>query len=45
MGIYNQHFVDRLPMNKTPVQHLRDRYEDEDYQSILDTAKKIGLID
>ena len=24
MGIYNQHFVDRLPMDKTPVEHLRN---------------------
>merc|ERR1719223_2080686 len=34
MGIYNQHFVDRLPMDKTPVEHLRDRFQDEDYQSV-----------
>ena len=40
MGIYNQHFVDRLPMGKTPVEHLRDRYQDEDYQSIRN--KRLG---
>jgi ATP-binding cassette subfamily F protein 1 len=43
MGIYNQHFVDRLPMNKTPVEHLRDRYQDQDYQSIRNRLGKYGL--
>ena len=43
MGIYNQHFVDRLPMGKTPVEHLRDRFNDEDYQSIRNRLGKYGL--
>ena len=43
MGIYNQHFVDRLPMGKTPVEHLRDRFPDEDYQSIRNRLGKYGL--
>jgi len=43
MGIYNQHFVDRLPMNKTPIEHLRDRYQDEDYQSVRNRLGKYGL--
>ncbi|KAL7552366.1 hypothetical protein ACHAWF_015600 [Thalassiosira exigua] len=43
MGIYNQHFVDRLPMNKTPIEHLRDRYQEEDYQSIRNRLGKYGL--
>jgi len=43
MGIYNQHFVDRLPMSKTPVEHLRDRFQDEDYQSIRNRLGKYGL--
>lgn len=43
MGIYNQHFVDRLPMNKTPVEHLRDRFEDLDYQSCRNRLGKYGL--
>jgi ATP-binding cassette, subfamily F, member 1 len=43
MGIYNQHFVDRLPMNKTPVEHLRDQFNDEDYQSIRNRLGKYGL--
>jgi len=43
MGIYNQHFVDRLPMNKTPVEHLRDRFQNEDYQSVRNRLGKYGL--
>ncbi len=43
MGIYNQHFVDRLPMEKTPVEHLRDRFQNEDYQSIRNRLGKYGL--
>jgi len=43
MGIYNQHFVDRLPMNKTPIEHLRDRFQDQDYQSVRNRLGKYGL--
>ena len=43
MGIYNQHFVDRLPMSKTPVEHLRDRFQDQDYQSIRNRLGRYGL--
>ncbi|KAG7354993.1 ABC transporter ATP-binding protein [Nitzschia inconspicua] len=43
MGIYNQHFVDRLPMDKTPVEHLRDRFEDLDYQSCRNRLGRYGL--
>lgn len=43
MGIYNQHFVDRLPMGKTPVEHLRDRFENLDYQSCRNRLGKYGL--
>lgn len=43
MGVYNQHFVERLPMNKTPVEHLRDRFQKEDYQSIRNRLGKYGL--
>jgi len=43
MGVYQQHFVDRLPMGKTAVQHLRDRFQDEDYQSIRNRLGKYGL--
>jgi ATP-binding cassette subfamily F protein 1 len=43
MGVYQQHFVDRLPMDKTAVQHLRDRFQDQDYQSIRNRLGKYGL--
>lgn len=43
MGIYNQHFVDRLPMTQSPVEYLRDRYQNETYQSIRNRLGKYGL--
>merc|ERR1712166_246862 len=43
MGIYNQHFVDRLPMGKTPIEHLRDRFADLDYQSCRNRLGRYGL--
>jgi ATP-binding cassette, subfamily F, member 1 len=43
MGIYNQHFVDRLPMDKTPVEHLRSRFQDLDYQSCRNRLGRYGL--
>jgi ATP-binding cassette subfamily F protein 1 len=43
MGVYNQHFVDRLPMGKTPIEFLRDRFQDEDYQSVRNRLGKYGL--
>jgi ATP-binding cassette subfamily F protein 1 len=43
MGVYQQHFVDRLPMDKTAVQHLRDRFQDQDYQSVRNRLGKYGL--
>jgi len=43
MGIYNQHFVDRLPMDKTPIDYLRNCFQDEDYQSIRNRLGKYGL--
>jgi len=43
MGIYNQHFVDRLPMNVSPIEHLRNRFQDEDYQSIRNRLGRYGL--
>lgn len=30
-------------MNKTPVEHLRDRFPDEDYQSVRNRLGKYGL--
>merc|ERR1712232_1468715 len=43
MGIYNQHFVDRLPMDKTPIEYLRSCFQDEDYQSVRNRLGKYGL--
>jgi ATP-binding cassette subfamily F protein 1 len=43
MGVYQQHFVDRLPMDKSAVQHLRDRFQDQDYQSVRNRLGKYGL--
>jgi len=35
VGIYNQHFVDKLPMASSPVEYLRNSFDDLDYQSGL----------
>ena len=35
--------MDRLPRDKIPVGHLRDRFQDEDYQSIRNRLGKHGL--
>ena len=43
MGIYDQHFVDRLPMEKTPVEHLRSRFQNETYQSVRNRLGRFGL--
>jgi ATP-binding cassette subfamily F protein 1 len=43
MGIYNQHFVDRLPMGKTPVEYLRSQFSDLDYQACRNRLGKYGL--
>ena len=43
MGIYNQHFVDRLPMEKTPVEYLRGLFQEETYQSTRNRLGRYGL--
>lgn len=43
MGIYNQHFVDRLPMDEDPVTYLRRLYNEETYQSVRNLLGKFGL--
>lgn len=43
LGTYNQHFVDRLPMAQSPVEYLRNRYQDETYQTIRNNLGKFGL--
>lgn len=43
VGIYNQHFVDRLPMDKDPVSYLRGLFSDTDYQTTRNLLGKFGL--
>ncbi|CAM9723569.1 unnamed protein product [Chrysoparadoxa australica] len=44
MGIYNQHFVDRLPMDIDPTSYLRQQFPDKcDYQSARNLLGKFGL--
>lgn len=43
IGTYNQHFVDRLPMEDTPVEYLLRKFEDENYQSVRNKLGKYGL--
>jgi ATP-binding cassette subfamily F protein 1 len=33
VGVYNQHFVDKLPMDISPVEYLRNSFDTLDYQS------------
>ena len=43
VGIYNQHFVDRLPMEEDPVTYLRRLFNEETYQSVRNLLGKYGL--
>lgn len=43
VGIYNQHFVDRLPMEEDPVSYLRRLFSEETYQSARNLLGKYGL--
>ncbi len=43
IGVYNQHFVERLPMDESPVDYLRRLFEDETYQSIRNMLGRYGL--
>eukprot|EP00624_Nannochloropsis_granulata_P002144 evm.model.NODE_2063_length_9545_cov_26.850393.2 len=43
MGIYNQHFVDRLPMELSPVDYLRGLFPEETYQSVRNLLGRYGL--
>ena len=43
VGIYNQHFVDRLPMDKDPVTYLRGLFNEETYQSCRNLLGRYGL--
>nr|CCA23226.1 ATPbinding cassette subfamily F member 1 putative [Albugo laibachii Nc14] len=43
VGIYNQHFVDKLPMGETPVEYLRRLFQDQTYQQVRNLLGKVGL--
>mmetsp|Transcript_30071 Transcript_30071/g.67434 ORF Transcript_30071/g.67434 Transcript_30071/m.67434 type:complete len:1014 (-) Transcript_30071:33-3074(-) len=43
VGVYNQHFVDKLPMNISPVEYLRNTFDKVDYQSARNLLGKFGL--
>ena len=43
IGIYNQHFVDRLPMEEDPVTYLRRLFNEESYQSVRNMLGRYGL--
>jgi len=43
MGIYNQHFVDRLPMSLSPVDYIRQEHNEQTYQSTRNLLGRFGL--
>jgi len=43
MGIYNQHFVDRLPMEEDPVTYIRRLYNHVTYQEARNLLGRYGL--
>lgn len=43
VGVYNQHFVDRLPMDEDPVTYLRRLFNNETYQSCRNMLGRYGL--
>lgn len=43
VGVYNQHFVDRLPMDEDPVTYLRRLFAEETYQTCRNRLGKYGL--
>ncbi|ETP44885.1 hypothetical protein F442_08581 [Phytophthora nicotianae P10297] len=43
LGIYSQHFVDKLPMGETPVEYLRRLFQDQSYQQVRNLLGKVGL--
>jgi ATP-binding cassette, subfamily F, member 1 len=45
LGVYNQHFMDKLPMNKTPVEYLMGQattFSDEQEFKMQDARKLLG---
>jgi len=43
VGVYNQHFVDKLPMGETAVEYLLRLFSDANYQSARNLLGKVGL--
>ena len=43
VGVYDQHFVDRLPMDEDPVSYLRRLFDDQTYQSCRNILGRYGL--
>mmetsp|Transcript_26320 Transcript_26320/g.39018 ORF Transcript_26320/g.39018 Transcript_26320/m.39018 type:complete len:1021 (-) Transcript_26320:176-3238(-) len=43
IGVYNQHFVDRLPMDEDPVTYIRRMFNEETYQSARNILGRYGL--
>lgn len=43
LGIYSQHFVDKLPMGETPVEYLRRLFQEQTYQQVRNLLGKVGL--
>ena len=43
VGKYNQHFVDILPMQKSPVEFLRQGHDEISYQQARNLLGKVGL--
>lgn len=43
VGVYNQHFVDRLPMEEDPVTYLRRLFNEETYQTARNLLGRYGL--
>ncbi len=42
-GVYDQHFVDRLPMDVDPVSYLTSKFDSCNYQSCRNLLGKFGL--
>lgn len=43
VGVYNQHFMDRLPMDEDAVTYIRRMFNDETYQSARNILGRYGL--
>lgn len=43
VGVYNQHFVERLPMDEDPVTYLRRLFNEETYQSVRNKLGELCL--